>query len=340
MRVLEMLENPIAKIVACLLGYFVMFAVAGGLLSHHLFLWLDVASTAAFSKTMLWMIYIVFAVLAGFVFFLVRPTFLEALGIGLLFGLAAGGAYCIGYVSMAIPLAIAVVVGAALFFFKLGPVRAADLGGGVGLTVALAMFAVSAASMAQVKTLAGVSSTSFSTVTNAQWAAMNSSQRESFLAYVAASEAKRLDIESIAVVECILPEDVIATVDDQGRVLINYAAIRVESPSVETVQKFEAQNDVEWRYESLTSAKHLVVPVCHAVGHVYEQLRVDDKLSENRNWPYEDASEPDGTNNVLDAWRESLPINPRQDVETYDSSLEEQAWGFAYTRAGTYVKSS
>ncbi len=322
---------------AMLVGFFVTFALVGSKLSHYLFLWLDVAANPAQSQTGLWAIYIVAIGVATFlVLFVTHP--LEGLVVGVLVSLAAGGFFVIGYVNPLIPLAVAVLVAGVVFFaFRLGPLRAGYIGVCVGLVVPLCIFAYNATSLASVAGLSYSSSAS-GKVTALEWAEMSSSQRESYLAGVIQTEASRLNTGSVKATQVILPKEVIATVRADGSVMVNYAAVRVESPDTDKVIEYQGTYETEWVYERLTSPTDVTLAVVHSMAHIYQSQRVAGQVREQRTWPYEDADELDGTNDVLDEWAEEMPIDPFTDIARYDTTLEDQAWGYASNRLSSYVE--
>ncbi len=350
---MQILQLPISRMAACVVVFFVCFALIGTTLSQHLFFWNTFSYTAQYSKTVLWCIYFAFLAVACVIVFFCTSSIIESVLIGVLLSAAAGGAYCIGYFQPVVAAIVAIVVFGVVLVICRGVlarfsiVRALYIGVGIGLAISLGSFLVNANSMHEVRSLSGLSSgvsttTEETKITNAQWALMNASQREKYLAGVVSLEAQRLDLGDVSVSTCILPENVPATVDSSGRVLLNFAAIRVACPSPSDVLEFETKNEISWTYEELTSPSDIVLATCHALAHVYEQKRVSGEITEQRTWPYEDAPETDSSNAVLDEWSASLPIDPKTDDGSSRASetslLESQAWGYAYTRLKSYVE--
>ena len=346
---MQILQHPIARACACAAMFCICFALIATPLSHQLFIWADAAYPAERSKFVLWVIYAVAGVGAAGVMYACKPSPLESLLVGGLCAVAAGGAYCIGYSQVAIVMLIVIVAFLVVLYFlraSISPatvVRALYICLGIALAVPLATFLASANSLQEVKALTHSQTSNTATqITNDQWAYMSNTQRESFLAGVVAAEAQRLGLSDVEVTTCILPESVAATVDSRGRVLLNFAAIRVESPDPYSVLDFQNKNGVAWTYEDLTSPRDITLATCHAVAHIYEQKRVAGELEAQRSWPYEDASDADANNSVIDEWSEGLPIDARTDDGSAGAAgttlLESQAWGYAYTRIGAYVK--
>ena len=329
--------GTVIRIALCFAGFVAAFVLVGSFLSQYLFIWFDSASNPSFSQTVLWLVFAAFGVVAAGMLLALSPHPVEGLAIGVLSAMAAGGLYALGYANILIVLVFAVVAGAVAYAVKLGPVRAGYLAVCVGLLFSLGSFGIQASSLSRVAGLTYSSSAS-ETVTNADWATMSATQRESYLAGVIQTEVSRLNIGSVQASQAILPRDVLATVGKDGTVLVNYAAVRVVSPDPTSVASYEQTNDTDWVYESLTSPDDITEAVIHAMAHVYQSQRVSGQISEQRTWPYEDADNADGTNDVLDEWRANLPVDPANDVAAYDNKLESQAWGYASNRIGDYVK--
>ncbi len=325
------------KYAAMLVGFFVTFVLVGSRLSHYLFLWFDVAASPGQSSTNLWALYIAAIAIAAIILFFVSHP-LEGFVIGVLASLAAGGFFVIGYTNPLIPLAVAVLVAGVVFLaFRQGPLRAGYIGVCVGLFVPLCIFAYNATSLTSVAGLSYSSSAS-DKVDAFEWAEMSSSQRESYLAGVIQTEASRLNTGSVKATQVILPKEVIATISADGSVMVNYAAVRVASPDNSKVLKFEEEYETEWIYERLTSPTDVTLAVVHSMAHIYQTQRVAGQVKEQRTWPYEDADELDGTNDMLDEWAEEMPIDPFTDIARYDTTLEDQAWGYASNRLSSYVE--
>lgn len=322
---------------AYLVGFFAAFALVGTTLSRYLFLWLDVAMNPAASHTALWVIYIIAIFVGAILLFFLRPHPVECFIVGILVSLCAGGVFVVGYENILIALAVAVLAVAGLIIgLRQGPLRAAYIGVSAGFIVTLIMFLVSANSLASVKGLSYSSSAS-DTTTALDWGAMDSTQRESFLAGVIQTEASRLNTGSVKAKQVILPYDVLATMSADGSVLVNYAAVRVQSPDADKIASYEQTYDSEWVYERLTSPDDITLAIVHSMAHVYQSQRVAGQVKEQRTWPYEDADEEDGSNEVLDEWADNLPVEPLEDVESYDNKLESQAWGYASSRLSSYI---